>query len=101
LGLDQESGQRKHEGIAAAPQKCFEDDMVNTQQSVCVGDAIITAVVKAFHRHGTQEGEISELLVTARVLEPTVDEHFQSKEDLVVAYLKDRHATWMHWLRRP
>lgn len=71
--------------------------MVKIQQSVRVGDAIITAVVNAFRRDGTREPEISEILVTAGVPGPVFDEHFQSKEGLVSPYLKDRHAIWMRW----
>jgi AcrR family transcriptional regulator len=83
--------------LCYASLNALEDNMVNIQPSVWVGDAIITAVVNAFRRDGTREAELSEILVTAGAPEPAFDEHFQSKEDLVSAYLKERHGIWMRW----
>ena len=41
--------------------------------------------------------KISEVLALARVSETAFYEQFQSKEELVSAFLKDRHAMWMRW----
>ena len=49
-----------------------------------------SSVEKAFERR-----EISKVLAIARVPESVFYEQFQSKEDLVSAFLKGRHASWM------
>lgn len=71
--------------------------MLEIEQSVGVKDAIITAFWSAFCREGNLETEISELLAIAGVSQSAFYEQFQSKEDLVAAFLKDRHVIWMRW----
>ena len=71
--------------------------MLEIKQSVGVRDAIITAFWDVFSRDVGLEAEISEVLAIARVSEFASYERFQSKEDLVSAFLKDRHASWMRW----
>ncbi len=72
--------------------------MLEIEQSVGVRDAIITALLDVFCRDGTRKAEISEVLAIAGVSESAFYEQFQSKEKLVSAFLKDRHAIWMRWL---
>lgn len=67
--------------------------MLEIEQSVRVRDAIVNAFWDVFCRDGSLEAEISELLTVTGVSESA----FQSKEDLVSAFLKDRHAIWMRW----
>jgi len=74
-----------------------EENTMAIEQSVGVRDAIITAFWDVFCRDGSLEAEISELLAIAGVPESVFCEQFQSKEDLVSAFLKDRHAIWMRW----
>ena len=74
-----------------------EENMMEIEQSVGVRDAIITAFWDVFCRDRSLEAEISEVLATAGVSESVFCEQFQSKEDLVSAFLKDRHAIWMRW----
>ena len=71
--------------------------MVKIEQNVGVRDAIITAFWDVFSRDESLEAEISEVLTIAPVSEPASHERFQSKEDPVSAFLKDRHAMWMRW----
>ena len=71
--------------------------MLKIEQNVGVNDAIITAFWEVFSRDESLEAEISEVLTVAPVSEPASYERFQSKEDLVSAFLKDRHAIWMRW----
>ena len=71
--------------------------MLEIKQSVRVRDAIITAFWDVFSRDVSLEAEISEVLAMARVSEFAAYERFQSKEDLVSAFLKDCHAAWMRW----
>jgi hypothetical protein len=58
---------------------------------------MITAFWDAFCRDASLETEISEVLVTAGASEYVSHELLQSKEDLVSAFMKDRHAIWMRW----
>jgi AcrR family transcriptional regulator len=62
----------------------LEKNMPEIERSVGVRDVIIAAFLDVFCRDG-------------RVSESTFYEYFQSKEELVSAFLKDRHATWMRW----
>jgi AcrR family transcriptional regulator len=74
-----------------------EENMLEIEQSVGFSDAIITAFWDVFCRDGSREAEISEVLALVRVSESAFYEQFQSKEELVSAFLKDRHAMWMRW----
>ena len=71
--------------------------MLEIKQSVGVSDAIVTVFWDVFSRDVSLEAEISEALAIARVSEFASYERFQSKEDLVSAFLKNRHASWMRW----
>ena len=71
--------------------------MLEIEQSVEVRDAIITAFLDLLCREGVRGAEISRVPERAGVSESGFYEQFQSKEDLVSAFLKDRHAIWMRW----
>jgi AcrR family transcriptional regulator len=71
--------------------------MSEIEQNVGVRDKIITALLDPFCRDGSREAEISEVPAIAGVSESASHEQFQSKEELVSAFLKDRHAIWMRW----
>ncbi len=71
--------------------------MTEIEQSEGVRDAIITASSQVFGRNGSREAEISKALALAGVSDSPCYEQFQSKEDLVSAFLKDRHVIWMRW----
>ena len=71
--------------------------MLEIEQSVKVRDAMITAFWDVFCKDAGLEAEISEVLATAGVSESGFYEQFQSKEDLVSAFLKDRQVIWMRW----
>jgi len=71
--------------------------MLEMRQSAGVRDAIITASLDVFCRDGIRATEISKVLARAGVSESAFYELFQSKEDLVSAFLQDRHAIWMRW----
>jgi AcrR family transcriptional regulator len=64
--------------------------MLEIQQSDGVSDAMIACFLDVFCRDGSREAEIS------RILSVFYEQH-PSKEELVSAFLKDRHATWMSW----
>lgn len=71
--------------------------MLETGQNAEVRDAIITAFSDVLCREGVREAEISKVLAIAGVSESAFYEQFQSEDDLVSAFLKDRHAIWMRW----
>jgi AcrR family transcriptional regulator len=89
--------QGRTRGEQPAVIKRLEENMLEIKQSAGVRDAIITAFWDVFSRDVSLEAEISEALAIARVSEFASYERFQSKEDLVSAFLKDRHAAWMRW----
>ena len=57
----------------------------------------MTSFPDALCREGIRGTEISKALAMAGVSESACYEQRQSKEDLVSAFLKDRHAIWMRW----
>jgi AcrR family transcriptional regulator len=71
--------------------------MLETRQNVAVRAAIITASLNVLCREGAGEAEIPKVLAKAGVSESVFCQQIQSKEDLVSAFLKDRHAIWMRW----
>jgi AcrR family transcriptional regulator len=71
--------------------------MAEMRQSGEVRDAIITTFLDVLCREGVLEAEISRVRAIAGVSESIFYEQFQSKEDLVSAFLKDRHVIWMRW----
>src|SRR4051794_34420105 len=60
----------------------LKQNMTKIEQNDGVRDAIIPAFLDVFVRNGNREAEMS-------------NPQFQSKEDLVPAFLKDRHVLWM------
>lgn len=73
------------------------ENMPELKQSVGVGDVTITVFSDAFSRHGNEAAGISHASEKARVLESALYEQFQAREDLVSAFLKDRHSAWLRW----
>ena len=71
--------------------------MLGIEQSVGVKDAMVTAFWDVFCQDTSLEAEISEVIAKAGVSESAFYEQSESKEDLVSAFLKDRHVIWMRW----
>jgi AcrR family transcriptional regulator len=84
-------------GVAASGSNGLEENMLEMEQSVEVRDANIAAFWDVFCRDGSLEAEISKSLAIAGVSESVFYEQSQSKEDIVSAFLNDRHAFWMRW----
>jgi AcrR family transcriptional regulator len=74
--------------------------MLEIEQSVEVRDAIITAFLGVLCREDVRGTNISQVLKRAGVSESAFCEQFQSKKDLLLAFLRDRHAIWMRWFER-
>lgn len=64
--------------------------MTETEQSAEVRDAIITASLNGFGRNAGRGAEGSKALAVA-------GEQLPSNKDVVSAFLKERHVTWMRW----
>jgi hypothetical protein len=87
----------EQEPVASSRQSSLEENMLKIKQSVGLTDAIIAVFWDVFSQDVSLEAEISEVLAIGWVSEFASHERFQSKEDLVSAFLKDRHAAWMRW----
>lgn len=71
--------------------------MLEIAQSVGVRDATITALLDVLSREGIRGNHISEVLEIAGLPESNFHKQFRLKEDLISAFLKERHAIWMRW----
>ena len=71
--------------------------MLEMRQSAGVRDAITRRSWMSSVEKEIERVEISKVLAKAGVSESVFYEQFQSKDDLVSAFLKDRHAIWMRW----
>lgn len=74
-----------------------KENMLEIGQNTEVRDAIITVLSDVGCREGVRENEISKVLAIGGVSESAFNEQWQSEDDLVSAFLKDRHAIWMRW----
>ncbi len=55
-------------------------------------DKIIQAAFELFYQQGYQATTVDQIIDKSGVSKPTVYSHFPSKEDLCVAYMKERHS---------
>jgi AcrR family transcriptional regulator len=75
------------------------ESMLELRQSAGIRDATITAFLRVLPQEGSREPGVSHAPGKAEASESAFDEHFQSKEDSVSAYLKERHVIWMRWFK--
>jgi AcrR family transcriptional regulator len=59
-------------------------------------DRILETAYELFSRKGVRAVGIEEVIKRAAVAKATLYRHFPSKEDLVLAFLKQREAVWTH-----
>jgi len=71
--------------------------MLDKVQGIELREPIVAAPLDVFSRKDSPAAEISKVPAIAVVSKPVSHEQFQSKEELVTAFLKDRHAIWMRW----
>lgn len=71
--------------------------MLETEQTVVVKDAIITGYLDVLCREGIRGSEIAKVVEKSGVSESAFYKQVQSKESLLSAFLRDRHAIWMRW----
>jgi AcrR family transcriptional regulator len=61
-------------------------------------ERILTTAYELFSRRGIRAVGIDEVIERAGVAKATLYRHFQSKEDLVLAFLERRETLWTHGL---
>lgn len=71
--------------------------MLEPKQSVRVRNMTITALWDVFPRDSRRGAGTSYALEGTGVSTSALREEFQASEDLVSAFLKDRHVAWMRW----
>ena len=60
-------------------------------------DRILWTACNLFYRDGVRATGIDRVIAEAQVTKVTFYRHFPSKNDLVLAFLADRHTRWMAW----
>jgi len=64
---------------------------------VSARERILAAAHALFYRDGVRATGIDRIIARSAVAKATFFRHFPSKNDLVLAFLDDRHAVWMAW----
>lgn len=62
-------------------------------------DRILRAAQELFYRYGVRATGIDRVIAEAGVTKVTFYRHFPSKDDLIRAYLLQRHETWIAWFK--
>jgi AcrR family transcriptional regulator len=62
-------------------------------------DRILRAAQDLFYRHGVRATGIDRIIAEAGVTKVTFYRHFPSKDDLIRAFLHQRHETWIAWFK--
>lgn len=65
-----------------------------------VKERIITTASELFYFQGYNQTGINQIIAEAGVAKASMYQHFRSKEDIAVAYLKTRHIMWMEKLNK-
>lgn len=65
--------------------------------SAAARDRILRAAHDLFYRDGVRATGVDRVIAESGVAKLTFYRHFPSKNDLVRAYLADRHRRWMTW----
>lgn len=60
-----------------------------------VKERIIETASHLFYNNGYNQTGINQIIAEAGVAKASMYQHFRSKEDIAVAYLKQRHINWM------
>ena len=60
-----------------------------------VKERIIETASDLFYNNGYNQTGINQIIAEAGVAKASMYQHFRSKEDIAVAYLKQRHINWM------
>jgi AcrR family transcriptional regulator len=60
---------------------------------------ILATAARLFYRHGIRAVGVDRIIREAQVAKATFYKHFPSKDDLVLAWLRDRESHWLHWIQ--
>lgn len=60
-----------------------------------VKERIIETASNLFYNQGYSQTGINQIIAEANVAKASMYQHFRSKEDIAVAYLKERHTIWL------
>ena len=64
-----------------------------------VKDRIVETASDLFYHNGYNQTGINQIIAEAGVAKASMYQHFRSKEDIAVAYLRKRHMNWMGGLQ--
>lgn len=64
-----------------------------------VKERIVETASELFYNQGYNQTGINQIIAEAGVAKASMYQHFRSKEDIAVAYLKQRHINWMGTLQ--
>ena len=67
-------------------------------KKLSVKERVIEAASRLFYFNGYNQTGINQIIAEAGVAKASMYQHFKSKEDIAVAYLKGRHIMWMQKL---
>ncbi len=73
--------------------------MANKSKEISPRDRIINTALDLFYNQGYLATGINQIIAEAGVSKNTFYYHFPSKEDLCIAYLRERHSIWSGWLK--
>ena len=74
---------------------CFNSTYICLMKKLGVKDRIIETASELFYRNGYNQTGINQIIAEAGVAKASMYQHFRSKEDIAVAYLKRRHINWV------
>ena len=64
-------------------------------KKIGVKERIIESASNLFYNQGYSQTGINQIIAEAEVAKASMYQHFRSKEDIAVAYLKERHIQWV------
>jgi AcrR family transcriptional regulator len=70
---------------------------IDTAQPAGPRDRILDTASRLFYAHGLRAVGVDRLIAESGVAKASFYKHFPSKNDLIVAFLRRRHQTWMAW----
>jgi len=70
-----------------------------TDVNLSARDRILHTACKLFYKYGVRATGIDRIIKDAGVTKVTFYRHFPAKDNLILAFLNERHRTWMAWFR--
>lgn len=71
----------------------------STPVALSARDRILRAAQDLFYRHGVRATGVDRVIAEAGVTKVTFYRHFPSKDDLIRAFLHQRHEQWITWFK--